>query len=318
MKRLLVFCLPFFLLVVSLHAQQVSVKSDRYRIRLGENFNLQLKATVKDGERVIWPTLNDTLGPHFDVLQKGPIDTMADKKRQGMDLLQEIQATSFDSGMHTMPVFAFDIISAKGDTAHIVTDPLSFQVLTIPVDTTKAIKDIHGVVDVPFDIGEYIPWILLGLVIAALIVAGIYLWMRRKKPEKPLAPPAPKTPAWERALAALVEIGKEKAWTSGRDKQYHSAITDTLRAYIEEQFGLPALESTTDETLSMVRKSIEDTAANQALRQILVLADLVKFAKEKPLAAEHERSLEQARFFVETTRPRPVQVTPEGKEANNE
>ena len=314
MKKTISFCFALLIAFSSLFAQQASVKSDRYRIRLGEPFQLTIKAIVEDGQRVVWPEVTDTLGGHFDILKRGPIDTVADANRKGMELLQQIEATSFDSGMHTMPVFAFDIINGKGDTVHIVSDPLTFQVLTVPVDTTKAIKDIHGVVDVPFDIGEYIPWILVGLLVAALLVAGIYLWLKRKRPEAPKAPDAPKTPAWERALAALNEIGKEKAWQSGREKLYHSAITDTIRAYIEEQFQLPAMESTTDETLSMFRKVVADTNTNQTLKQILILADLVKFAKERPLPAEHERSLELARSFVELTRPQEIIQPETGKE----
>jgi hypothetical protein len=317
MMRILILCFQFLIFVSSLHAQHVSVQSDRYRIRLGESFSLTLKAVIEDGQRVVWPVMPDSIGPHFDILQKGPVDTLPDEARKGMELLQKIEATSFDSGMHTMPVFAFDIISANGDTAHIITDPLTFQVLTVPVDTTKAIKDIHGVVDVPFDIGEYIPWILVGLVIAALLVAGIYLWLKRKRPEAPAAPVAPSIPAWERALIALEEIGKEKVWQSGRDKIYHSAITDTLRIYLEEQFKLPALESTTDETMNMVRKVLSDKDVNESLRQILVLADLVKFAKEKPLPAEHDRSLELAKNFVELTRPRALEQPAKGKEESH-
>jgi hypothetical protein len=318
MKKTISFCFAFMLAFSSLLAQQASVKSDRYRIRLGEPFQLTIKAIVEDGQRVVWPELTDTLGGHFDILKRGPVDTVADADRKGMELLQQIEATSFDSGMHTMPVFAFDIINGKGDTVHIVSDPLTFQVLTVPVDTTKAIKDIHGVVDVPFDIGEYIPWILVGLLVAALLVAGIYLWLKRKRPEAPKAPEAPKTLAWERALAALNEIGQEKAWQSGREKLYHSAITDTIRAYIEEQFQLPAMESTTDETLSMFRKVVVDTNTNQTLKQILILADLVKFAKERPLPAEHERSLELARSFVELTRPQEIIQPSTGKEETHE
>jgi hypothetical protein len=318
MKKTISFCFALILACSSLWAQQASVKSDRYRIRLGEPFQLTIKAVVEDGQRVVWPEVTDTLGGHFDILKRGPVDTVADADRKGMELLQQIEATSFDSGMHTMPVFAFDIINGNGDTVHIVSDPLTFQVLTVPVDTTKAIKDIHGVVDVPFDIGEYIPWILVGLLVAALLVAGIYLWLKRKRPEAPKAPDAPKTPAWERALAALNEIGKEKAWQSGREKLYHSAITDTIRAYIEEQFQLPAMESTTDETLSMFRKVVADTNTNQTLKQILILADLVKFAKERPLPAEHERSLELARSFVELTRPQEIIQPETGKEETHE
>ena len=304
MKYILSFCFSILFLASQMHAQQASVQSDRYQIRLGESFSLTIKAAIQDGQRIVWPVFVDSIGPHFDILKLGKIDTLPDSAKAGSQFLQKIEATSFDSGMHTMPVFAFDIISANGDTAHIVSDPLTFQVSTVPVDTTKAIKDIHGVLDVPFDISEYIPWILVGLLIAALIAAGLYFWLKRKRKPEESKPKVPTIPAWQRALTALDEIAKEKAWQSGRDKIYHSAITDTLRMYLEDQFQLPALESTTDETLEMLRKASFSQDSIQQLKQVLVLADLVKFAKEKPLPIEHERALEYAREFVQITRPK--------------
>ena len=116
-------------------------------------------------------------------------------------------------------------------------------------------------------------------------------------------------------MAAFDRIEKEAAWKSGNDKLYHSSIADTLREYIEAQLKLPALESTTDETLLLLKRSLNQTEAIELIRQVLTLADLVKFAKEKPLPAEHERSLSLARQFVLITRPeiQPVQ----GKEATN-
>lgn len=306
MKYILSFCFSLLLLVSQIHAQQASVQSDRYQIRLGESFSLTLKAAIQDGQRIIWPTFVDSIGPFFEILKSGTIDTLKDTSRVGIELIQKIEATSFDSGMHTMPVFAFDIISENGDTAHIVSDPLTFQVSTVPVDTTKAIKDIHGVLDVPFDISEYIPWILVGLLVAAVIAAGLYFWLKRKRKPEESKPKLPAIPAWQRALTALDEIANEKVWQVGRDKVYHSAITDTLRNYLEEQFNLPALESTTDETLEMVRKASLNQESIQHLKHVLVLADLVKFAKEKPLPNEHERALEYARQFIQLTRPKDV------------
>lgn len=304
MKYILSFCFSILLLVSQIHAQQASVQSDRYQIRLGESFSLTLKAAIQDGQRIIWPTFVDSIGPFFEILKSGTIDTLKDTSRVGIELIQKIEATSFDSGMHTMPVFAFDIISENGDTVHIVSDPLTFQVSTVPVDTTKAIKDIHGVLDVPFDISEYIPWILVGLLVAAVIAAGLYFWLKRKRKPEESKPKLPPIPAWQRALTALDEIANEKVWQVGRDKVYHSAITDTLRNYLEEQFNLPALESTTDETLEMVRKASLNQESIQHLKHVLVLADLVKFAKEKPLPNEHERALEYARQFIQLTRPK--------------
>jgi hypothetical protein len=153
------------------------------------------------------------------------------------------------------------------------------------------------------------------LFVVAGIGFGIYYYNKRKKPVVVQVPKGPVTPPWEIALAAFDRIEKEAAWKSGNDKLYHSSIADTLREYIEAQLKLPALESTTDETLLLLKRSLNQTEAIELIRQVLTLADLVKFAKEKPLPAEHERSLSLARQFVLITRPeiQPVQ----GKEATN-
>jgi hypothetical protein len=49
------------------------------------------------------------------------------------------------------------------------------------------------------------------------------------------------------------------------------------------------------------------------LNQALVLADLVKFAKEQPLPLENDQSLDQCIGFVRETKPRkePEPVQPE-------
>ena len=286
-----------------LFSQEVSVRSNKYKIRIGDAAFLKLSAQVKKGERVIWPQVPDSIGPHFDVVERGKIDTLSDSLGSGNRIEQQLQITSFDSGMHTMPVFDFRFIRSNGDTESVITDAIGIEVVTVAVDTTKAIKDIKDVVDVPFDFSEYIPWVLGGLVGAALIVVGIYFWLRRKKAEKPVIPVEKRIPAWQRALAELDRIEKEQLWQNGKEKTYHSGISDTLRAYIEEDYMLPALESTSDEILIMWRKQPKSEDSLPCLKQILTLADLVKFAKEKPLPAEHERSLSLAREFIELTKP---------------
>jgi hypothetical protein len=52
------------------------------------------------------------------------------------------------------------------------------------------------------------------------------------------------------------------------------------------------------------------------LKQILVLSDLVKFAKEKPLPVENEQTLEQAISFVKNTQQMAVKVNTEGGSSN--
>ncbi|MBK6445857.1 MAG: hypothetical protein IPF81_11350 [Bacteroidetes bacterium] len=96
---------------------------------------------------------------------------------------------------------------------------------------------------------------------------------------------------------------EEKLWQQGLYKQYHSSVSDTLRAYIEGRFEINALELTTDETMSRFRGNMLRDDARQKLYGILQLADMVKFAKVIPIGSENEQSMTDAIQFVMLTKP---------------
>ena len=83
------------------------------------------------------------------------------------------------------------------------------------------------------------------------------------------------------------EIKQQKLWQQGRSKEYYTLITDTLRKYIEERFGINAMEMTSGEILELIRKNSEAQSVYDNLRQILQLADFVKFFEVHPLFGWH-------------------------------
>ena len=68
-------------------------------------------------------------------------------------------------------------------------------------------------------------------------------------------------------------------WQKGFVKDYHSKITDIIREYFEKQFGLPALERTTTESLKLLSKHPQGVKVFRYTSKFLNNADLVKFAK---------------------------------------
>jgi hypothetical protein len=92
-------------------------------------------------------------------------------------------------------------------------------------------------------------------------------------------------------------------WQEGKIKDYHSGISDILRVYIEERYSINAPEMTTDEIMYAMRRTVVPENLKEKLRQILVLADLVKFAKENPVPHEHETSINYAIDFVKDSAP---------------
>ena len=106
----------------------------------------------------------------------------------------------------------------------------------------------------------------------------------------------------EQAIKELDEIKQQKLWQQGRSKEYYTLITDTLRKYIEERFGINAMEMTSGEILDLIRKNSEAQSVYDNLRQILQLADFVKFAKMNPLPDENDLSMMNAYLFVNQTK----------------
>ena len=122
-------------------------------------------------------------------------------------------------------------------------------------------------------------WALFLICVIAYIVKRI----RAKKSLIPFKKEEPKLPPHEQAIKELDEIKQQKLWQQGRSKEYYTLITDTLRKYIEERFGINAMEMTSGEILELIRKNSEAQSVYDNLRQILQLADFVKFAKMNPL-----------------------------------
>jgi hypothetical protein len=314
----LFFSVVFLMCSAYAYAQTAGASTDKKRIRLGEELQLKLETEVPKGKSLIWPEIKDTLGEVFEVLGRQKPDTSIVEANGYLHIEQIYQITSFDSGIFNLPAFPFQFAN-KGDTDLVLANPIEISVLTVPVDTTKAIQDIRGIADVPFDIGEYMPWILGGVVLLALLTGFIYWYLRRKKPvleQKPVK----KTEPWKLALSELDRIEKEAVWRQGKVKQYYSDLSETVRRYLEDQSGIPALESTSDEILHMMRTRTMPAESQESARTLFKTTDLVKFAKTIPDEAMHATALMLSRRVVETTRPRDLASSEgeNGKEAGSE
>jgi hypothetical protein len=305
-RLILAFAALFLALPVMSQKVEVSAKIDTNAIRIGDQVTLRLVAKYRgdQGELDIkWPKFKDTITGHIEIVEQGKVEKSIPDKSDPLSFVQQQTyiITSFDSGYQVIPPFRFII---NNDTANVKeTEPLLLEVQTVAVDTTVAIKDIKGIMSEPFDWHELIPYVMWGLAILAVIAVIVYITIRLIK-KKPVVPEKPKVivPPHVTALQALEKLRSEKLWQEGKIKQYHSALSDILRAYIEERFRVNALEQTTDEILIALRNVVVDEESKAKLKQVLRLADLVKFAKEQPLPNENELSMANAFDFVNGTK----------------
>ncbi len=286
----------------------VSAAIDSTTLFLGDQTDLHLQATYNAGEQVSLPQYGETLLPEIEIVRRTGVDTttLADGRVQ---VSQSLTLTSFRDSLFYIPPQAF----ATGDDT-VWSEPLSLNVVQpFEVDTTLAITDIKDIQKAPIWWWGIFRWVLLGLLIALLGV-GIYFLVRyivrHRKGYTPEEKQVPLRPAEEVALEKLNEIKEEKIWQDGKVKEYHTELTDVIREYISRRYEVSSTEKTSDETLSALKPLMKDKKdLFERLRQMLSLADLVKFAKWTATPEENENALRTAYDFVQETTPAPATET---------
>ena len=172
-----------------------------------------------------------------------------------------------------------------------------------PPDTSMKIFDIAAPYRAPLTLGEILPWLLLGLLISVIIWLVIRLIKKIKITKKEKAVPVITEPAHVIALRDLEMLQSEKLWQNGETKKYYIRLTEIIRQYLENRFGVNSLEMTTSETLeAMVRTGFKKDSSYNLLRSVLTGADLVKFAKYKPEPAENDSAFSNSWDFVTATK----------------
>ena len=151
----------------------------------------------------------------------------------------------------------------------------------------------------PLTFRETLPWIG-GVLLLAALTALLVWWLRRRRSDA--AATAHKDPAYIVALRELDKWRGDKFWAPDKQKAYYSGITDALKTYIEDRFGVDAPEMTTAELFDAL-KGAEDLPADlrEELRGVFECADFVKFAKHVASDEDNARALPTAVRFVTST-----------------
>lgn len=173
---------------------------------------------------------------------------------------------------------------------------------TNAVPVPPELHDIRG----PVEIVTWTDWAIRGaIVIAALAaLAAAWWWWRRKRPAA--APPKlvpPDERARDRLATALTLIDQPE--------RFCTTVSEIVRTYLEERFGLKAPERTTEEFLSeLPRNAVLESRHKAFLSEFLTGTDLVKFARFEPGRTELLELHAAARRLVDETAPRPLPLPP--------
>ena len=284
-------------------AQLISVYSDLSKdtISIGDQIIYKFSVEMAESVDAGLPVFQDTLSSEIEVLELISIDTSYIENQRLIS--GKYLVTSFEKGFNVIP--PFPVIFSSGetiDTAYSL--PLVLTVMAPAIDTSLAIKPIKPPVNTPVSVKEVMPWVAIaygGILLLTLFIALIWIAVKRKM-EPEIFHVKPKEPAHIVALRDLNILKDDGPIDHNMVKTYYSRLTEIIRTYISDQYGLMALESITEEILMEFKLVNRDNnKLNEMLKELLELADLVKFAKEDPLKTENEQHLNNAYSFVHET-----------------
>ena len=298
---------------INLLAQEISVtaSTDTTDYMIGDQIQYSLFIKMNKDVYIINPFFRDSL-KNIDVLEIS--DPVAEENEDGKSVKYNCVLSRFDSAQVTIPPIKIEY-RTKADSAlkSVLSNAVTFNVHRMNVAMEEEIKDIKP----PIRLFDYlfIIYILIGIIV---LVIGYFIYRKyfKKKPQTEIKPIAEKIPLHQLTLRKLEQLDKEELWQKGFVKDYHSKITDIIREYFEKQFGLPALERTTTESLKLLSKHPQGIKVIDITSQFLSNADLVKFAKFTPLENVNREMMTQAKDIVKKTVS--VQKNAEAKTELNE
>lgn len=287
------FAVCFLLFLFSGQAQEkpnIITSVDTTYIKIGEQVHWKVSVDIDSTDQVIFPE-GQTFSP-LETVEAFATDTT--KKKDRLTLQKIYALTQFDSGSYKLPTQRIEI-----NGIGYFTDSMIIDVETVPVDTVaQKMYDIKPLINVEKSYTDWWKYLVIGILVFLLLGFLFYWFFIRKKPltqeEKEAL-----LPAYDKALLELKRLENSKYLIQDEFKEYYSELTTIVRAYLEEEVHVAALESTTGqliEKLELLRDSGElelDKDTIQQFSNILQTADLVKFARTKPSTsiAEQDRKL---------------------------
>ena len=304
------------LFVISLPASAatVSVKAamDSASIVMGKVASLKVEVSRVQGAPGVFPQFRECppdgyvsfLGDSVEMSRPRLVDSIVKNGREVLSY--EIPVQSFDSGYYRLPEILY---VSGGDTARSAV--LSLKVNPVAGLTAEDSIAPFSPVLAPegFSVLDWVPdwladwwWVILLAAIAVLA----FIWAFRRVREKgTLIPPKPLPSPYTQALKRLDSLKERKLWEKGMEKEYFTDLTDILRVYLFRRFEINAMEMTSRQIMETLSERPEAKEKRSYMRNILNMADFVKFAKVRPLPADNVAAWEDARRFVEETKPSP-------------
>lgn len=281
-------------------------------VRVGEPFHLVVEIPHAAGLVAVLPDA-PSFGPEIEERRAARAFTRAKDPEGELDRYT-LELVAFDAGEFTPPPLVLELGGAKlevalpairvesgleGDARAVATStrPEAAPVLEQLAATDPSPRAVE-ILDVRVVGGA-----------AALVVALVAAWLVRRwlrsrpAPAAPSTPPPAPPPLDRSTIAALERLRRAPADTAPAQKLVFVELSEIVRRYLGARFGFDALELTTGELLAALEARATPGLDARALRAVLELTDLGKFAKLTVSIAEVDDAIGRTIALVVATTP---------------
>ncbi|HEY1011919.1 MAG TPA: hypothetical protein VGE07_04385 [Herpetosiphonaceae bacterium] len=282
-------------------AVTVQARLDRVQMTVGDRLGYELLVSAPPNFKAELPPVPTKTFGEWEV---GACETVpAVTGESGTSLGWRCTLTIWEVGYHALPTQIVKVTNPDGSSGRASTQAVAVEVTSVLDANPVDIKPLKP----QLALSEQANYLLLiGLSLLAILVAGalalgVVYWRRHRRVPAPVVAPPPARDPIATAMAELDRIAKLDLVAQQRIEEHYTLITDVLRRYIAERFGVPALERTTSE----VRSALLSPAVLQRrdfLLALLAEADGVKFARYLPTSVDAIAMLEHARQAILATR----------------
>ena len=276
--------------------------------RLGDALTLTLTVEAEAEVTVDMPAFGEALG-RFSIVDFTPRQRTEADGRTVASQRYTLQAPM--SGKQRIPPLRIEFLDERpGQTPpdgpeeyrELLTDELAVTIASVLPEGTVT-DELRPVRPALKELGTAGRWIAIGsalAVVAGLLALSFFLWRLSQKRVR--------VTAYDRALGRIAALERRGFPAPGEADAWYVELSDIVRHYLEDRYGVRAPELTTEEFLQEARRSGELSGAHRdLLSRFLEQCDQVKFAAYHPEQAESKEALATSRRFLDETRILPEQ-----------
>lgn len=293
--------------------------------RLGDPLTLTLTVESKAKVAVEMPPFGEALGrfsivnftPRTETAADGSVKNIQryvlDAPMSGRQRIPSLRIEFTDGRSGAAPGQLADGGADPGAPRELLTDEIAIDIASVLPEgqVQNELKGLRGPLE---ELLVQSGWLRYTVVPLLVLVLGLAIWTVRRMRRQ--ARQRIRVSAYDAAMRRLGRL-EQRGWPQAAEADsWYVELSDIVRRYIEDRYGVRAPELTSEEFLREAQQQLRlQPVHRELLEAFLSTCDRVKFAGYRPGESESRQALDEARRFIGETRAHAATLAAKAKGA---